>query len=235
MRTSQADTRRNPNNDHLVKHTHFSLLSPAAPVNRLHQRGRDNAAAPSRLICWFNTEKQQIKVLPCQWSPVSGKTDPAVQGKGPAGAWNIFYPVFQVWKARADASTPSGTHLLCPAAAPNQQSARVYYFLTSQTWERSKLSSERWSGPNTELINVICSCRKTQRTKLKVKSCCWHSCFDPTQIFIKGPEVKPSPTDGAVSLSLPQTEPASTSNNRTMDNSGLFGLKDVFFLYSLRF
>lgn len=106
------------------------------------------------------------------------------------------------------------------------------FFVTSQTWGGSKLSSERWSGPNTELINVMCSCRKTPRTKLKIKSCCWHSCFDPTQIFIKGPEVKPSPTDGAVGLSPPQTEPAGTSNNRTMDNSGLFGLEDVFFLYS---
>lgn len=232
--TSQADTWRNPNNDHLVKHTHLSLLSPAAPVSRLHQRGRDNAAAPSRLICWFNTEKQQIRCCPANNHPSVGRLSLQSKVKGLQEHETYFIQCFG-YERPGQMPPLHQKHIYCvlQQLPTSSQPEFIFFNLTDLRGVKAELWKVIRVQP--ELINVMCSCRKTPRTKLKIKSCCWHSCFDPTQIFIKGPEVKPSPTDGAVGLSPPQTEPAGTSNNTTMDISGLFGLEEVFFLYSPKF
>ena len=67
--------------------------------------------------------------------------------------------------------------------APHQES--IFSF-TPET-EGGQSCIERWSGPNTRFICFIRSSRKNTdplSTKLKIKSRCWHSCFDPTEIFI---------------------------------------------------
>ncbi len=63
----------------------------------------------------------------------------------------------------------------------SSSTAGINLFVHPRDWRRSKLCTERWSGLNTGSICFICSSRKNTHplsTKLKIKSCYWHSCFE---------------------------------------------------------
>lgn len=76
---------------------------------------------------------------------------------------------------------------MCSSSTPGINLFFLFsFFFYPRDWRRSKICTERWSGPNTRFICFICSSRKNTdllSMKWKIKSCYWHSCFDPTEIL----------------------------------------------------